>query len=576
MYSLIQKFKNLELYWKISLILIIILPFLLILSWLKHIDEWFALTNYYYFFSNPANINYSFMYYLNDLIWSLFIIIFSKLWIWELLAIRIWWIFLLWGIFYSLFILLKWYIKIEYILIWSFISLLFLTTTDLINWVQYNYVTTLFYLISFIFLSKWLFKNNKLFLLLGWFFIWINIFSKLTNIVWLIFLVLIPIFYYLKSNKIVFNKAILLDLFYYILGLILWFLLLIIFIIKIWHIELFLDSIKSIFLLSKEWVESNHHGFSFLLYTYIRNFIFSFFISALLLGYFIFIKRYFKNKFVLFIGVILPGVIVWIINILKFYVSFYIFGLNLFIDYLKFSIPFFSLLFLFYFLKEEKNLELKFLAILSIFFLFFVSFWSGAYIETMQNWIYIILPILIYYIYDKNINNYIIRYYLYFIIIVSILTSSYFWVLHLNNVFSNKTLNYINNDYILSDKSLKEISLKLNNNKDDILFIWNYSNFSYLYSYLNIKPFLWTSVPSYYPLQEYKNRLNLSIIDINNNKKKYPTIIFLSDDYEEKSLVASVFKKNNLEYKNFTYNELINKYNYIKFFENNKFIIYKK
>jgi len=172
MYSLIQKFKNLELYWKISLILIIILPFLLILSWLKHIDEWFALTNYYYFFSNPANINYSFMYYLNDLIWSLFIIIFSKLWIWELLAIRIWWIFLLWGIFYSLFILLKWYIKIEYILIWSFISLLFLTTTDLINWVQYNYVTTLFYLISFIFLSKWLFKNNKLFLLLGWFFIW--------------------------------------------------------------------------------------------------------------------------------------------------------------------------------------------------------------------------------------------------------------------------------------------------------------------------------------------------------------------------------------------------------------------
>ncbi len=561
---LLEKFKNLELYWKISLLLIIILPWILIFQSFSWIDEWFLFTNYYYFFSHPDKINFSFIWYLTDLIWWTFNYI---TWIW-FISSRLLRILTLYSIFYLIYIIFKGILKINHILLWLLLSFLFLNTVFIYNWFDYNHLTSFIYLVTFIFLTKWLFNNNILYIFLFWLFLGINFFSKITNIVWLLIIFLIPI-YHLLEWKFCKNK--LKHIFWQIFFAILWVLSGIIFILWIiiflWHFSLYIESIKEALLL---WKDSELHSIKVLIFRYLKNYVFIWLITWWVISFVYLITKYIKNKIILISIFLIIWFILGFISIFKLKYSFNILWLNIFISYHSYIFPWLWIFLLFYMLFFNKKIDykIKFLYILSIFFIFIVSLWSDVYIEQMRFWFYLFFPLLVYLLFES-------RWFIKKIILYLIITLAWWGLIYLywNSYFDNinklELVHSFKSEKLIfiysSDETVKKINiltevLKPFKNKE-ILSIW-YLNYIYVIS--NMLPYTNSSWLEYLSFVSFKDQVKRKL-----NKWLFPEIILI-----KKNLFINTDKSKDFEL--FINEKIIKKYKYWLYFENDDFLIYNR
>nr|MDD3719891.1 hypothetical protein [Candidatus Gracilibacteria bacterium] len=562
MNTFIKSFKNLDLQLKIILILIILLPWTLIFQGLNCIDEGFIITNFYYFFSSPENINYGFTHYLTDFLGAIFNIIFNNL---GLIGFRIGWIIIIYLIYFVSYFILKRFLSIKHILIGFLLSFLFLNNVDTINWVTYPYTTTLFYSLSIGLLYYGLINNSNKLILLSGFFIGINVFFRLPNIVLIFLFLLIPVYYlYFSLQKLKF-KIILLKLFIFLFGTFFGISLILFLINILGHYNLFLDAIKMIFGMANEGIQTRNHGLSYLILLYSKSLFFVILISGLISFFLLIIlklqKKFKYNLFMIYSVIV--GIILGIISVLKFYLGFYIFGLNFFISYISYIYPLLFLLVLIMVFKNNTyNLNIKFLYLLGMFFILTVQIGSGGYLELMQNSGFIIFPLVIKYISDTKLDNSINNIIKSFIIIIIISsTISTLGMIYKNNkeftFLSIGKINFLNiNKNTYNEINTVKINIFDKYNGKKLLFLSNFGYGSYFYYLFNIKPYLGNSVPAYYSVNDYKNKL---IEKLNTND--YPIILidkyknisknnsYISHGIEMEKITFDIFKVYGIKYK---------------------------
>lgn len=523
MFSTFIKKINIRLCWNLSLLLIIFLPWMLIFQWLNHIDEWFIITNFYYFFSSPESISYWFTHYLTDFIWNWFGNIFNWLW---LLWFRIWWIFELYLIFIFSFLILKDYINKYIIFSWLLFAFLFTNNVDTINWVHYCYTTTLFYIIAIYFIYYGLIKKKHYFLFLAGITLWINTFVRLPNIIFIFCFLFIPFYFIFFQNDIKSNKLKLFKSISYILYYLIWFFSSILFVLfitkKIWHYWYLLNAFQLMSWMAKEWIETRNHWLSYLIFLYIKSFFFIFFISwfVWLFWYFsLFLKNKYKINFSLIYSVFL-WIFLWIISICKTFFSFKVFWLNFFVSYVSFIFPFVIIVLFTYLLFSKQEKDKKFMVFIALIFLFTVQIWSWWYLELMQCAWFLCFPLLLHSLYNFNINRFIKKQTIIFLIIIILSSSiSTIFMLYYNNrnIFEINNLKIYKLWYLNLSRNFQNEIIQIwdfiNKNKwKKLLYLSNFWQWSYFYYIYDVKPYLWNSVPAYYPLDNYIALLDKKII----------------------------------------------------------------
>ncbi len=506
-----------------SLLGMLIIPWLTIFQWLHHLDEGFIITNAYYFFTHPESINYGFGHYLTDLIgWGM-----NQLFWWlGLISFRIGYVLILYGTFAWIFLLLRDSLSKNLIFLGLFVAYCFTNNVDAINWVNYYPVTTLFYVWSGYFLYTWLLKSKLLLLWISWLILGVGVFARLPNIVSISIIWLIPLYHIIGKERKILLKDILTigrGIFVYWV----WFMVgigvMLFFIRNVWHEHLFSEAIQILFGMAKESGETKNHGIGYLISIYIKSLLFVCSISGVTsLWLYISFKISGIHKSAYTSLCVIIWVILGSISIMKFYFLYIIFGLNIFVSYISFLYPFLSCyLFLVLMRSNIKNFtKITFPFLLWLFFMFFIPLGWGGYLEMMQNASFILFPIILYVLKEDfpNVSSFKAKYLpkgLFIIISIAsiVCTLHILWI-------NNSPLSYVSHwklkfisisEDIAYELESIESSIIHKNNSQEWLFLSNFWYASYLYYLYDIVPYLGNSVPAYYPQGTYIEKLTQKI-----------------------------------------------------------------
>jgi hypothetical protein len=157
--------------------LLILDPLLFIWQGLDFTDMGFALTNAQQIFNDPTSIHYGFSAWLTNIIAGVWLHFFGEAL--GLIGFRFASVLIVYATIFFAFLILKPYFKKEYVLIGLFLAELFIVR---FYWINYNNLTALFYVIAAYFIIKGLQEHHDYFILLSGFFLGLNIFNRISNI----------------------------------------------------------------------------------------------------------------------------------------------------------------------------------------------------------------------------------------------------------------------------------------------------------------------------------------------------------------------------------------------------------
>ena len=382
---------------------------------------------------------------------------------------------------------------------------------------------------------------------------WISIFVRAPNILSLLLLFAIPIYFLYFEKKSTLHKSWKFISWYISIGVlwwIAWVILLIITIYSFGHWQYFIQSL--IYLLetgTSEW----HHSISGLLMMYLRSYIFIALVGAAWLISTTLIERLFQGQLTKMLIMISLWFTLWVISIMKFEKHFPVFWVNLFGNYYAFIIPF-LITYIGVFIIFKSKMSLRFLVALSLPFMFIWPAWSWAYIDNMRFASILFLPILIEFASLQKVPylTAIIR-----LTLVSVLWWAIPWIYGNTYMDSNNRLELhepiscYKSEWILTTKvSGREISklchfFSQNPWKKTILTLWD---MNYLASVTDNIPYLPSSSTEYISFETFKK-----IVEEKIEAGIYPDYIVIRRE--------KTFQEWHKKIEDFLFTNLIHRYN---------------
>ena len=157
---------------KIILALIILYPLIFIWQGLDFTDIGYSLTNYDQTFNEPESVSYGFVNWLTNIIGGLWLLLFGDSL--GLLGINLAGAFVVYLTIVFCYLILKPYIEQKYLLVGLFIALIFMKRFFL----NYNSLTSLFFVASAFFLIKGLKSTKHWWIIVSSFVLGLNIFAQ--------------------------------------------------------------------------------------------------------------------------------------------------------------------------------------------------------------------------------------------------------------------------------------------------------------------------------------------------------------------------------------------------------------
>ncbi len=158
------------------LILLVLFPLLLIWQGLDFTDTGFALTNAQQIFNDPSSTQFGISEWFTNFLGGVWLHFFSAF---GLIGFRFASVLILYVTIFFAFFILKPYFKKQHVLFGLFLAELFIIRTP---WINYNNLTALFYIIAAYFLIRGLQEYRNNFIFLCGFFVGLNIFNRISNI----------------------------------------------------------------------------------------------------------------------------------------------------------------------------------------------------------------------------------------------------------------------------------------------------------------------------------------------------------------------------------------------------------
>ena len=246
----------------LTLLFAFIFEFFLGLQGFDLCDEGFALTSYQQIFNSPSSIEYHFLYYLSIFVGGVWNLFFG---FGGILSFRILSVIVIVFTIYFTYLSTKQFIKIEVIPV-ATLSVLILHEYGLLVF-YHNYFTSFLLSIGVYLILNSLNKNSYTKLFAGFFFIGMNVFSRIPNITMLSLAILIFIDHVYKKNTRILVKNISFGLLGFIGGIITIIIVMIIF----GHFEIFKEAIQNLIYVMSD--SDNSHSISNLIRNYISNYI---------------------------------------------------------------------------------------------------------------------------------------------------------------------------------------------------------------------------------------------------------------------------------------------------------------
>jgi len=369
-----------------ALLIAFLYQFICIIQGLDLSDEGWLMYFYQQIFKNPESVGAQMPYWFTGVIGGLW----YKLWPdGGFFSMRLFGVILNTGMFYLIYHFLKRFINSPWLLVGLLAQVLIIAGDP--KPFGYNSLSAFFVIIAVILFFNGMEKRNFFFLFLGGFVLGLNVFVRIPNIAYIVFLLLIPIYIYLKNRKIsIINKEIIIS----IVGFTLAFTLCIYFMMQLGHWNLFMASFDDTMASASD--ETNSHELGTMLLRYGKNYL-KILLTGLILGLWGLLYNYFKNKinnplyikYLKIIFIIILGFLSVIFNMTlrdndMFFVNF--------ISLLGIGLCFLN--------WRRENYTIKFISIAALFMILFISMGSDQGIKTMWTSTWMPLPFSVAYIYQ--------------------------------------------------------------------------------------------------------------------------------------------------------------------------------
>ncbi len=162
--------------------LIFLYPLQFLNQGLNFTDMGFALTNYKLIFSNPVSIQYSFGYWLTNIIGGTWLNLFES---WGVVGIKLANVLITYLTIFFIIRLLEKRVPINILLLSILISQMFIQNFHVETWLSYNTITTVMYVAALYFIHLGFRKSYK-YLIVAGLFIGLNVFVRFPNLVGLL------------------------------------------------------------------------------------------------------------------------------------------------------------------------------------------------------------------------------------------------------------------------------------------------------------------------------------------------------------------------------------------------------
>ena len=180
----------------IIVFLIVIYPLLFIRQGLDFTDMGFWLTNYNLIFTHPHQVVHGFSCYLSEIIGGMWLFLFG----WAgVIGIKLGYALVLYITIFCVYQALKRFFNKTHVVLMLFTALVFITKS-FTNWVSYNDLTALFYVLSGLFLYRSINDRRRVSCFLAGFMIAASVFVRIPNI-FAVFLLLLPVYYDLRTKN---------------------------------------------------------------------------------------------------------------------------------------------------------------------------------------------------------------------------------------------------------------------------------------------------------------------------------------------------------------------------------------
>ncbi len=229
---------------RVFFLLVFILELILIFQGLDLSDEGFLSTFYSRIFSNPQSVSYNFMFWLTGIIGGLWLKLFSPL---GLLGIRLAGVLVNTITVILTYNLLKKYVNQEYLKIG--LILVVLSLNNDIKVLNYNTLSSLFFILTIQFLFSGLQKNNVLYITLSGFIVGLNVFVRIPNILELGFVLGIVYYQCINDSSVNTRKMynVIKQIIYFIAGFFIALAFILVAMRLLGHLQLYTNSLKLLF-----------------------------------------------------------------------------------------------------------------------------------------------------------------------------------------------------------------------------------------------------------------------------------------------------------------------------------------
>lgn len=309
----------------LSIFLLILIPLLLIWQGLDFTDTGFALANAQQIFTDPSSVQYGISAWLTNAIGGIWLLSFGEEF--GLIGFRFASVLIVYATIFFSFLTLKPYFKKEYVLFGLFLAELFIVR---LYWINYNSLTALFYVIAAYFLIRGLqeYKNN--FVLLSGFFLGLNIFNRVSNILGIS--LILCIFAHRYWNSITVKESIKSALFL-ISGLIIAVLIISGILVTVGQFELFINSLLDFFINYGLNPSSSHSGTG-LLSRFIKDHLLVILLTSISIIGFVLISKIYSGlashsrfaSIIFLLGIFVSGLTISIVIPIGSYIIMVIYG----------------------------------------------------------------------------------------------------------------------------------------------------------------------------------------------------------------------------------------------------------
>ena len=180
----------------IIVFLMVIYPLLFVRQGLDFTDMGFWLSNYNLIFTHPHQVVHGFLCYLSEIIGGVWLVLFG----WAgVIGIKLGYVLVLYITIFCVYQVLKDFFNKTHVVLMLFTALVFITKA-FTNWVSYNDLTALFYVLSGLFLYRSINDRRRVSCFLAGFMIAACVFVRIPNIL-AVFLLLLPVYYDLRIKN---------------------------------------------------------------------------------------------------------------------------------------------------------------------------------------------------------------------------------------------------------------------------------------------------------------------------------------------------------------------------------------